>query len=81
VSSARGWRQASAPTTSTGCAPSSRALLVTDIAHLGPVELLTPEGERSLAFFTDVMGMEIEGQEGATTYLRGGATTSATASR
>jgi catechol 2,3-dioxygenase len=44
---------------------------VTDIAHLGPVELLTPEGERSLAFFTDVMGMEIEGQEGATTYLRG----------
>jgi len=44
---------------------------LTDIAHLGPVELLTPEGERSLAFFTDVMGMEIEGQEGATTYLRG----------
>ena len=44
---------------------------MTDIAHLGPVELLTPEGERSLAFFTDVMGMEIEGQEGATTYLRG----------
>jgi catechol 2,3-dioxygenase len=44
---------------------------VTDIAHLGPVELLTPEGERSLTFFTDVMGMEIEGQEGPTTYLRG----------
>jgi catechol 2,3-dioxygenase len=44
---------------------------MTDIAHLGPVELLTPEGERSLAFFTDVMGMEIEGQEGSTTYLRG----------
>ena len=38
---------------------------MTDIAHLGPVELLTPEGERSLAFFTEVMGMEIEGQEGA----------------
>jgi len=44
---------------------------VSDIAHLGPVELLTGAGERSLAFFTDVMGMEIEGQEGATTYLRG----------
>jgi catechol 2,3-dioxygenase len=44
---------------------------MTDVAHLGPVELLTPEGERSLAFFTDVMGMEIEGQEGATTFLRG----------
>jgi catechol 2,3-dioxygenase len=44
---------------------------MSDIAHLGPVELLTPEGERSLTFFTDVMGMEIEGQEGATTYLRG----------
>ena len=44
---------------------------MTDIAHLGPVELLTPEGERSRAFFTEVMGMEIEGQEGSTTYLRG----------
>ena len=44
---------------------------MSDIAHLGPAELLTPDGERSLAFFTDVMGMEIEGQEGATTYLRG----------
>ena len=44
---------------------------MSDIAHLGPVELLTGAGERSLAFFTDVMGMEIEGQEGATTYLRG----------
>ena len=44
---------------------------MTDVAHLGPVELLTPEGERSLAFFTEVMGMEIEGQEGPTTYLRG----------
>ncbi len=44
---------------------------MTDVAHLGPVELLTPEGERSLAFFTEVMGLEIEGQEGPTTYLRG----------
>ena len=42
-----------------------------DIAHLGPVELLTPTGEESLRFFVDVMGMEIEHQEGAATYLRG----------
>ena len=54
---------------------------MTDVAHLGPVELLTPEGERSLAFFTDVMGMEIEGQEGPRPTCGAGATTSATASR
>ena len=42
-----------------------------DIAHLGPVELFTPAGEESLRFFVDVMGMEIEHQEGAATYLRG----------
>ncbi len=42
-----------------------------DIAHLGPVELFTPTGEESLRFFVDVMGMEIEHEEGAATYLRG----------
>jgi catechol 2,3 dioxygenase len=42
-----------------------------DIAHLGPVELFTPTGEESLRFFVDVLGMEIEQQEGAATYLRG----------
>ena len=45
--------------------------MIGDIAHLGPVELLTPEGEASLRFFTDVMGMEVEAQEGGSTYLRG----------
>jgi len=44
---------------------------MSDIAHLGPIELLTPEAERSLAFFVDVMGMEIEGREGGSVYLRG----------
>ena len=42
-----------------------------DIAHLGPVELLTPEAERSLFFFHDVLGMEIEHQEGNSVFLRG----------
>jgi catechol 2,3-dioxygenase len=44
---------------------------VSEIAHLGPVELLTPTGEASLRFFVDVMGLEIEAQEGRSTYLRG----------
>jgi catechol 2,3-dioxygenase len=44
---------------------------VTDLAHLGPVELLTPRFEESLRFFVDVMGLEIEAEEGASTYLRG----------
>jgi catechol 2,3-dioxygenase len=44
---------------------------MSDIAHLGPVELLTPTGEASLRFFVDVMGMEVEHQAGASTYLRG----------
>jgi len=44
---------------------------VTDIAHLGPVELLTPKAEESLRFFVDVLGMEIEHQEGQSVYLRG----------
>src|SRR3954465_2453071 len=43
---------------------------VSDLAHLGPVEMFTPAGEASLAFFVDVMGMEIEAQEGPSTYLR-----------
>jgi catechol 2,3-dioxygenase len=44
---------------------------MSDLAHLGPVELLTPAGEQSLRFFVDVMGLEVEGQEGPSTYLRG----------
>jgi catechol 2,3-dioxygenase len=42
-----------------------------DIAHLGPVELLTPKGEESLAFFRDVLGMEVVHSEGRSVYLRG----------
>jgi catechol 2,3-dioxygenase len=44
---------------------------MSDLAHLGPAELLTPKGEESLRFFVDVMGMEIEHQAGGSTYLRG----------
>jgi catechol 2,3-dioxygenase len=44
---------------------------VTQLAHLGPVEMLTPKGEESLNFFVEIMGMEIEAQEGGSTYLRG----------
>jgi catechol 2,3-dioxygenase len=44
---------------------------VSEIAHLGPVELLSPKAEESLRFFVDVLGMEVEGQEGRSVYLRG----------
>ena len=44
---------------------------MSEIAHLGPVEMLTPRGEESLRFFVDVMGMEIEAEDGPSTYLRG----------
>src|SRR5579864_3461312 len=44
---------------------------MTDVAHLGPIELLTPSGQESLDFFVEVMGMEIEGEDGGTVYLRG----------
>jgi catechol 2,3-dioxygenase len=44
---------------------------VSEIAHLGPVELVSPRAEESLRFFVDVLGMEVEGQEGRSVYLRG----------
>jgi catechol 2,3-dioxygenase len=44
---------------------------VSEIAHLGPVELLTPDGEASLRFFRDVLGMEEEHRELRSVYLRG----------
>jgi catechol 2,3 dioxygenase len=44
---------------------------VRDIAHLGPVELLTPEPERSRAFFVDVLGMHVEAEDRDSVYLRG----------
>ncbi len=37
---------------------------MTDIAHLGPVELFTPKVEESLRFFVETMGMEIEHEQG-----------------
>jgi catechol 2,3-dioxygenase len=45
--------------------------VIGDVAHLGPVELLTPDADGSLRFFTGVMGMEVEAQEGRSAYLRG----------
>ena len=44
---------------------------MSEIAHLGPVELFTPRFDESLAFFVDVMGMEIEAENGPSAYLRG----------
>jgi len=44
---------------------------VSDLAHLGPAELLTPRGEESLRFFVDTLGMEIVHEDGPSSYLRG----------
>jgi catechol 2,3-dioxygenase len=44
---------------------------VRDLAHLGPVELLTPEPEASLRFFVDVLGMEVHDIDGPSAFLRG----------
>ncbi|HVV24230.1 MAG TPA: catechol 2,3-dioxygenase [Pseudonocardiaceae bacterium] len=41
-----------------------------EIAHLGHVELLTPEPERSLWFFTQILGMTENGRDGDAVYLR-----------
>ena len=42
-----------------------------DVAHLGHVELLTPEPERSLRFFVEALGMEQEAADGQSVFLRG----------
>ncbi|GAA2835030.1 catechol 2,3-dioxygenase [Nonomuraea rubra] len=44
--------------------------LLHDVAHLGHVELLTPVPERSLWFFTEILGMTATGQDGDSVYLR-----------
>jgi catechol 2,3-dioxygenase len=44
--------------------------LLHDIAHIGHVELLTPEPERSLWFFTEILGMTSNGTDGDSVYLR-----------
>jgi catechol 2,3-dioxygenase len=45
--------------------------VIHDLAHIHHVELLTPEPERSLAFFHDVLGMEEHSRAGQTVFLRG----------
>ncbi len=42
-----------------------------DLVHLGHVELLTPEPERSRRFFVEALGMEPEASEGQSVFLRG----------
>jgi catechol 2,3-dioxygenase len=42
-----------------------------DLAHIGHAELLTPEPERSLRFFTEALGMEQEAVDGQSVFLRG----------
>src|SRR3984893_4311612 len=44
---------------------------ITDLAHLGHLEMLTPKPEESLRFFVDVLGMTESGREGDSVYLRG----------
>ena len=43
---------------------------ITDLAHLGHLELLTPKAEESLKFFINVFGMTESGREGDSVYLR-----------
>jgi catechol 2,3-dioxygenase len=45
-------------------------LITHEIAHVGSVELLTPEPDESLRFFTRVMGLTEVGSEGDSVYLR-----------
>ena len=41
-----------------------------DVAHLAYLELLTPEFEKSVWFFTEVLGLTLVSAEGDTAYLR-----------
>jgi catechol 2,3-dioxygenase len=42
-----------------------------DVAHLGALELLTPQPDKSLWFFRDVLGMEVVHRDSASVHLRG----------
>src|SRR5262249_29852161 len=42
-----------------------------ELAHIHHAELLTTRLDESLRFFVDVLGMEVESQEGGSAYLRG----------
>src|SRR5215471_9516205 len=44
--------------------------LLHDIAHLGHAELFTPEPDKSLWFFTQVLGLTENGTSGDSVYLR-----------
>lgn len=41
-----------------------------DIAHIGHTQLFTPDLDASIAFFTDYLGLTVNGQDGDTVYLR-----------
>jgi len=43
---------------------------VRDLAHLSHVELLTPRPDESLAYFRDLLGMEVAAEAGDSLYLR-----------
>ncbi|MGA9882832.1 MAG: catechol 2,3-dioxygenase [Candidatus Acidiferrales bacterium] len=43
---------------------------ITDVAHLGHVEILTPKLDESVRFFVDLMGMTESGRQGDSVYLR-----------
>jgi catechol 2,3-dioxygenase len=45
--------------------------VIQDLAHIHHAELLTPTPQESVDFFVDVLGMEIEGREGQSVFLRG----------
>jgi catechol 2,3-dioxygenase len=42
-----------------------------DLAHIGHAELLTPFAAESERFFVELFGMEVEGREGSSVFLRG----------
>ena len=44
---------------------------MSDLAHIGHVELLTPRSDDSLRFFEQLLGMEVEATEGRSVFLRG----------
>lgn len=44
---------------------------IQDVAHLGHVELLTPTPDKSLWYFTEILGMENVHSESQSVYLRG----------
>jgi catechol 2,3-dioxygenase len=44
---------------------------VSDLAHIGHVELLTPRPDDSLRFFEQVLGMEVEATQSHSVFLRG----------